>query len=82
VKRYEGLFIFNLAGKEEGLKDALDKVSADIGKVLHGPEAKKSLNEQGAEPEPNSAPVFTKFVEAEVKKWLDLGKAANIKLSN
>lgn len=33
MKRYEGLFIFNLAGKEEGLKDALDKVSADIAAV-------------------------------------------------
>ncbi|MSU34650.1 MAG: 30S ribosomal protein S6 [Pedosphaera sp.] len=30
VKRYEGLFILNLAGKEEALKDAVDKVSAEI----------------------------------------------------
>jgi ribosomal protein S6 len=30
VKRYEGLFILNTAGKEEGVKDALDKISADI----------------------------------------------------
>jgi ribosomal protein S6 len=31
VKRYEGLFILNTAGKEESIKDALDKISADIG---------------------------------------------------
>jgi len=30
VKRYEGLFILNTAGKEEGIKDALDRISADI----------------------------------------------------
>lgn len=30
MKRYEGLFILNLAGKEEGLKEAVDKVSAEI----------------------------------------------------
>jgi ribosomal protein S6 len=30
VKRYEGLFILNVAGKEEGVKDALDKISAEI----------------------------------------------------
>jgi ribosomal protein S6 len=30
VKRYEGLFILNTAGKEDGIKDALDKISADI----------------------------------------------------
>ena len=30
MKRYEGLFILNTAGKEEGVKDALDKISTDI----------------------------------------------------
>jgi ribosomal protein S6 len=30
VKRYEGLFILNTAGKEEGVKDALDKISDEI----------------------------------------------------
>jgi len=30
MKRYEGLFILNIAGKEEGIKDTLDKISADI----------------------------------------------------
>jgi ribosomal protein S6 len=30
MKRYEGLFILNLTGREEGIKDALDKVSNEI----------------------------------------------------
>src|SRR5262245_32231723 len=30
VKRYEGLFILNNAAKEEGIKDTIDKISADI----------------------------------------------------
>jgi len=30
MKRYEGLFILNTAGREEGIKDTLDKISADI----------------------------------------------------
>jgi small subunit ribosomal protein S6 len=30
MKRYEGLFILNTEGKEEGIKDALDKISAEI----------------------------------------------------
>ena len=30
MKRYEGLFILNTAAKEEGIKEALDKISADI----------------------------------------------------
>jgi len=30
VKRYEGLFILDTAGKEEGIKDSIDKISAEI----------------------------------------------------
>ncbi len=30
MKRYEGLFILDLAGKEEGLKEVVDKVTAEI----------------------------------------------------
>ena len=33
MKRYEGLFILNLAGKEEGLNEAVDKLKAEIGAV-------------------------------------------------
>jgi len=30
MKRYEGLFILNTAGKEEGIKEIIDQLSADI----------------------------------------------------
>jgi small subunit ribosomal protein S6 len=30
VKRYEGLFILEAAAKEEGIKDVIDKLSAEI----------------------------------------------------
>jgi small subunit ribosomal protein S6 len=30
MKRYEGLFILNTAGKEEGVKDIIDKISNEI----------------------------------------------------
>ena len=33
MKRYEGLFILNTAGKEEGIKEAIDKISAEISAV-------------------------------------------------
>jgi len=79
---YESLGWFGVFAPAKTPEDIVNKVSADIGKVLRGAEAKRLLNEQGAEPEPNAAPVFAKFVEAEVKKWLDLGKAANIKLNS
>lgn len=30
MKRYEGLFILETAGKEEGVKEAIDKISSEI----------------------------------------------------
>lgn len=30
MKRYEGLFVLNTGGKEESIKDAIDKISAEI----------------------------------------------------
>ena len=30
MKRYEGLFILDTAGKEETIKDSIDKISAEI----------------------------------------------------
>jgi len=33
MNKYEGLFILNTQGKEEGIKDALDKISAEISAV-------------------------------------------------
>jgi ribosomal protein S6 len=33
VKKYEGLFILNTAGKEEGIKETIDKISDEIAKA-------------------------------------------------
>ncbi len=33
MKKYEGLFILNTAGKEEGVKELIDRISADINSV-------------------------------------------------
>jgi ribosomal protein S6 len=30
MKRYEGLFILNTAGREEGLKETIDKITAEV----------------------------------------------------
>ncbi len=30
MKRYEGLFILNTAGKEEGVKDAIDRITQEL----------------------------------------------------
>ena len=58
----------------------VEKISADAGTVLRSAEAKNALNQQGAEPEPNSPQVFSAYVNNDVKKWLEIAKAAGVKL--
>jgi ribosomal protein S6 len=47
MKRYEGLFILNTAGKEEGIKDALDKISADIASAGGKVETVQKMDRKG-----------------------------------
>jgi tripartite-type tricarboxylate transporter receptor subunit TctC len=77
---YESLGWFGVFAPAKTPEAIVNKVSVDAGTVLRSPEARNALNKQGAEPEPNSPPVFTAFVNAEVKKWLDLAKVAGVKL--
>jgi tripartite-type tricarboxylate transporter receptor subunit TctC len=59
----------------------VEKVSADVGKVLALPEARQRLVEVGAEPAPNTPNVFAAFVKQDIVKWLDLARRAGINLS-
>ncbi|MDD5141189.1 MAG: 30S ribosomal protein S6 [Verrucomicrobiales bacterium] len=47
MKRYEGLFILNTAGKEESVKDALDKISADIATAGGKVETVQKMDKKG-----------------------------------
>lgn len=46
MKRYEGLFILDLSGKEEGIKEVVDKLSAEIASVGGKIEAVQKLEKK------------------------------------
>ena len=56
------------------------RISADVRKVLVSDDLKKRLAEQGAEPAPSTPEEFKAFVNADIRKWLDLAEKAGIKL--
>ena len=62
MKRYEGLFILNTAGKEEGVKDALDKISAEISTAGGKVETVQKMDKKSFAriADKNTAPVFTR----------------------
>jgi tripartite-type tricarboxylate transporter receptor subunit TctC len=58
------------------------RISADVGKAMASAEVKQKLALEGAEPAPNSPDEFTAFVNAEIRKWLDVAAKAHIKLGH
>ena len=60
----------------------IDKLNAEIGKIVSNPATKKIWEEQGANPVVMTQPQFTAFMAAEVEKWAKLIKANNIQPIN
>ena len=79
---YQSLGWFGLFAPAGTPAEIVAKISADTGRILLLPDAKRRLAEQGAEPAPNTPEAFTAFVNADVAKWLDLARKAGIKLGN
>ena len=46
MKKYEGLFILNTAGKEEGLKEIIDRLTTDINSVGGRVEAVQKMDKR------------------------------------
>jgi tripartite-type tricarboxylate transporter receptor subunit TctC len=78
---YQSLGWFGLFAPGGTPRDVVAKVSADVGRILALPEARQRLAEQGAEPAPSTPEAFTAFVNADIAKWLDLARRADIRLS-
>jgi tripartite-type tricarboxylate transporter receptor subunit TctC len=81
LPNYASLGWFGLFAPAKTPAAIVSKISADTATVLALDDAKKRLIEAGAEPAANAPDVFTKFVNQDIAKWLDLGQKANIKLS-
>ena len=80
LPNYSSVGWFGLFAPAKTPREIVDKVSADTAKVLSTVEARQRMAEQGAEPEPSTPAAFTKFVNDDIAKWLDLSKKTGIKL--
>ncbi len=79
---YASLGWFGMFAPAGTPREIVEKVGADVKKVLLLPPSRQKLAQEGAEPEPNSPEVFTAFVNADIAKWLELAHKAGIKLAN
>jgi tripartite-type tricarboxylate transporter receptor subunit TctC len=62
-------------------KDVLDRLSAEIGKIVVAPDMKEKLASQGADPFVNSPDRFAGIIQSDMARYDKVIKAANIKLN-
>jgi tripartite-type tricarboxylate transporter receptor subunit TctC len=60
--------------------EVVAKLSADVQKILNDPETRDRLRNIGAEPVPQTPKQYADFIHAEMVKWDDVVKRANIKM--
>jgi tripartite-type tricarboxylate transporter receptor subunit TctC len=60
----------------------VEKLNAEITKIVSRPDIKAAWEKQGAEPVTMTQPQFKAFMDAQIAKWADVIKANNIKAIN
>ena len=59
-------------------KDVVDRLSAELTKIVQLPEVKNKLASLGAEPAPQDSARFASYIATETAKWSKVAKAAGI----
>jgi tripartite-type tricarboxylate transporter receptor subunit TctC len=78
IKDYEVLNWFGLFAPVGTPKEIVDKLQAEAAAMFNDPKTREMLTGEGAEPVASKPEVFAAFVREEIKKWNEVGKAANI----
>ena len=77
---YDSLGWFGMFAPKDTPPAVVERISADMRAVLESEDLRKRLADQGAEPAPSTPAQFKDFVNADIRKWLDLAEKAGIKL--
>ena len=60
--------------------DIIRRISADVGAVLRDPAIASRMVAMGAIPDPTTPEEFGAFIRAEITKWREVARAANVRL--
>lgn len=61
-------------------KDVLDKLATEVIRIVQSPDYKARMTQQGAEAVGNSPPELAAFQKAEIGKYRDIARQANVKV--
>jgi tripartite-type tricarboxylate transporter receptor subunit TctC len=78
VSGYEVLNWFGVFAPAGTPKEIVDRLATEAAAMFTDPKTRESLTGDGADPIASSPADFAAFVRAEIKKWDEVGKAANI----
>jgi tripartite-type tricarboxylate transporter receptor subunit TctC len=59
--------------------EVVEKISVDVRRVLNDPAMQKRIIDRGAVPDPRGRKEWTAFVNAEIVKWAEIVRRANLK---
>jgi tripartite-type tricarboxylate transporter receptor subunit TctC len=80
VPGYEATIWLGIMAPKGTPQPIVDKLNAEIGKVVNRPDVKESWAKQGVEPMTMSPAEFDKYLRADIEKWGKVVKEANIKV--
>ncbi len=80
VPGYESIGWFGLLAPAATPKATVERLSADVNRVLANPDVKKKVRELGADPAGNSPGAFARFIRDDQEKWARLVREAGLKL--
>jgi tripartite-type tricarboxylate transporter receptor subunit TctC len=78
VRDYEVLNWFGLFAPTGTPKEIVDRLQAEAAAMYADPDTRRRIAGEGAEPVASKPEAFAAFVREEIKKWDEVGKAANI----
>jgi tripartite-type tricarboxylate transporter receptor subunit TctC len=74
VPGYEATIWLGLMAPTGTPKPLVDRLNAEVNKILKRPDVKRAWNEQGAEPMIMSPAEFEKYLNADIAKWAKIVK--------
>ena len=79
LKGFEAVAWNGLTAPAKTPRDVIQKINADVLKVVNSPELKERLKAEGSDPVGNSPEQFGVFLRDEIAKWAKVIKFANVK---
>jgi tripartite-type tricarboxylate transporter receptor subunit TctC len=81
VPAYEATIWLGVMAPAGTPKEIVDKLNAEIGKVVARPDVKEAWSKQGAVPMLMSPAEFDRYLRADIEKWADVVKVSGAKVN-